>query len=709
MPDKFKILDRPGSSSRSALIVAFSLLVTIFTVTFYALRHPQALDLQYNPYAVLSFLPIAINIWIIILIVRLRTQSEEAVWFVLYLCGITIAGLGEALQRMSAQPDAAVFWFQLNGLGFMLMPIAYYLFVFSYVKPLRSQSPLLVPSLMTGLCVMILFFVGTNQFYNLVPSAMVSYPWGFNPPTGPLFGILFLWVELLLLVAFFTLFRFYRRVSSDLLRRQSRVYIWAILIPIIGGSITDGLLPLLNYNSIVPLSIFLSTGTSVVAYYGLRRYRLFQVNPSLFAENVIRTMHEAVVVTNTQFKIDFANREAQSLLHANSANLSGTDISTYFTPDSWQTILQAEQNEKRGMESLSEADFGKLTIMDTAGNNIPIRIYTSRLEEGTPNEAYIFIISDISDITASYHQLEDSAARIRTQNQLLQENQVTMERLLAESQNLQKQLQHEKENVEHTVEVRTAELREARDKLEAADELKSEFIMLSSHNLRTPLSIMRSSVELLADNPSLAADQKAIIHSLTNGTDRLGELIEDLLTIATLEAGDQSRLEPTKLGDIISPLVSEAESIAESKGLVFKPSIPTTDIVVNANAPRLRGAIRNILHNAVNFTTEGEVRLRVSTSENKLRIIVEDSGIGIPPEELPKLFTKFHRATSTLVYDYQGKGIGLYLAKLVVEEHNGKIFAESTLGKGSAFTMELPIIVPGQSENSIPASVATNS
>jgi signal transduction histidine kinase len=706
MTEKTNAKGRTGHVSRSAFIVALSFLLATVAVSAFALRHPYTLDLKFNPYAMLSILPVAVNVWIVILILRLRTQSEEAVWFVLYLCGITIAAVGECLQRMSIQPEAAVFWFQLNGLGFMLMPVAYYLFVFSYVRPLRSQSPLLIPSLLTSSCVMILFFVGSNQFYNLNPAAMISYPWGFNPPTGSMFGLLLVWVETLMFVAFLTLVHFYRHVSSDLLRRQSRVYIWAILIPIIGGSITDGLLPLLNINTIVPLSIFLSTCTSVIAYYGLRRYRLFQINPSLFAENVISTMHEAVIVTNTKYKIDFVNREAQSLLNADSVSLSGTDISERFTADSWQTILKAQQNEPGSMESTSQADIGKLMVVDTAGNTVPIRIYTSRLEEGTPNEALIFIISDISDITASYHQLEDSAARIRSQNQQLQENQVTMERLLTEAKDLQKQLQHEKENVEHTVEVRTAELRDARDKLKASDQLKSEFIMLSSHNLRTPLSIMRSSVELLAGNTSLTSDQKLMISALTSSTERLGEFIEDLLTIATLEAGDELRLIPTKLNEIVSPLIRETEVMANAKGLTFETKIEASETAVNANALRLRGAIRNILHNAVNFTSDGKVQLKITVSGDKVRIVIQDSGIGIAPEELPNIFTKFHRATSTLTYNYQGEGIGLYLAKLVVEEHGGKIFAESTVGKGSTFTVELPVVKPQPAERGETASVA---
>lgn len=674
---------------RSTLIVTISFLLALGAVVSHAVQHHYFSGFEFNFYAVLSLLPIAVNIFIIFMIMRLRGRSEEAVWFVLYLCGITVAGLGEAFQRLSTSPEAAVYWFQFNGLGFILMPIAYYLFVFAYVRPLRMQSPLLIPSLLTSASVMVFFFVATNQFYNLDPQALVTYPWGLNPPTGPLFPILLAWVEMLLFVAFITLVHFYRHVTSDLLRRQSRVYIWAILIPIIGGSISDGILPLLDINVVVPLSIFLSTCTSVVAYYGLRRYRLFQINPTIFAENVIRTMNEAVIVTNKQYRIDFVNREAERLLGTPSQDLSGRDIGGLFDTGSWKAISRFSGNS--GNSRAGDTDIGKLQVVNRSGENIPVRVYTSRLDEGSDTEAYIFIISDISDITASYHQLELSAERIRSQYSQLQENQVTMQRLLQESKDLQKQLQHEKENVEHTVEVRTAELREARDKLKASDEMKSEFIMLSSHNLRTPLAIMKSSVELLADNEALTEQQKYMVHALTSSTDRLGEFVEDLLTIATLEAGDQLKLVPTRLDEITIPLIQETKAMAVAKGLDFQFTIDSKDVRISANTLRLRGAIRNILHNAVNFTSKGGVHLHIRHTSSLVTIVVEDSGIGIAPEELPRMFTKFHRGSSALTYNYQGVGIGLYLTKLVVEEHHGQITVKSKPGEGSAFTITLPV------------------
>lgn len=676
-------------TTTSSLIIVVCTLLSIGTIVAFLLDHPVSTDLNLNFFAILSFLPLAVNVWIIVLISRLRGRSEESAWFVLYLCALSVACLGEGLQRLSATPDAAMYWYHLNGIGYALLPVAYYLFVFSYVRPLRQQSPLLIPIILSSSAVMLFNFVATDVFFSLDPSTLLPSPWGYVVPSRPMFFVFVAWLELLLVSAVVILVRYRRRTTNDLERKQASIYIWAVIIPLVGGTITDGILPMFGFEHVLPTSLFLSTGTSVVAYYGLRKFRSFQINPAEFAGNVVQTMHEAVIVTNAAFSINFVNQEAERLLGQKASVLLGQNLKDRFDEASWQ--LAIGNDDKAGAPE-DKAAIGKLHLNRLDGKAVPVRVHASTIDIGMPTVNNIFIIADITDITNSYQQLQASTDRISDQNRQLQENQTTMERLLKEAHDLQKQLQEEKASVEHKVEVRTAELREARDKLKAADEMKSEFIMLSSHNLRTPLTIMRTSVELLSGaGDSLSQEQRSMIDALAKGTERLGEFIEDLLAIATLEAGDQLNLAPTKVGSILKPLAEEAAQTAASKKLIFHENISTPDAMVDANVMRLRGAIRNILQNAMQFTSEGDIWLDESVSDGNIVISVRDSGIGISPEEIPKLFEKFHRATSTLAYNYEGEGLGLYLAKLVVEEHGGKITVESQPGQGTTFTIGLPV------------------
>jgi two-component system phosphate regulon sensor histidine kinase PhoR len=106
----------------------------------------------------------------------------------------------------------------------------------------------------------------------------------------------------------------------------------------------------------------------------------------------------------------------------------------------------------------------------------------------------------------------------------------------------------------------------------------------------------------------------------------------------------------------------------------------------------LRSAIYNLLDNALKFTAEqGQIELSLAHVADAIQIVTKDNGVGIAPEEINKLFTKFHRGTSTLNYNYEGTGIGLYLTKLIITEHGGTIAVQSELGKGSTFTITLPL------------------
>jgi signal transduction histidine kinase len=156
-------------------------------------------------------------------------------------------------------------------------------------------------------------------------------------------------------------------------------------------------------------------------------------------------------------------------------------------------------------------------------------------------------------------------------------------------------------------------------------------------------------------------------------------------------------LKPTEMAPVITGISNEFAALAKQKNIEFTSNIDTA-ASVKLNNPYFHSALWNILDNAYKFTHEGGIiELNAVDIDNKLEVIVKDNGIGIAANEITQLFTKFHRATDTLVYDYEGMGIGLYLTKLIVEQHNGTVEVESTEGKGSTFTFYLPIV--NKSEN----------
>lgn len=231
-------------------------------------------------------------------------------------------------------------------------------------------------------------------------------------------------------------------------------------------------------------------------------------------------------------------------------------------------------------------------------------------------------------------------------------------------------------------------------KLKEVDELKNEFLIIASHNLRTPLTVIKSYIEEL-DNLHEGDDWRKIIDPIKTSVIRLDGFAEDLLTISTFEAGENIlHPEPIEMKPVLAAVAEEFSVMAKEKGLHFTTSLEANGWA-SLSRSHFRNALWNLLDNAHKFTDkDGSVSLKSSISDGHFNITVTDTGTGIPPSEIPHLFTKFHRATDLLTYNYEGTGIGLYIAKLIVEKHGGTIGVESIEGRGSAFTISLPLISP---------------
>jgi len=229
-------------------------------------------------------------------------------------------------------------------------------------------------------------------------------------------------------------------------------------------------------------------------------------------------------------------------------------------------------------------------------------------------------------------------------------------------------------------------------KLREVDKVKSEFMMIASHNLRTPLTIIDGYLEM-ARTEHLSDQLTGILANIQTNSERLKIFAEDLLIISSLEAGEKIfTLKRVVINDIIKPIADEFASMAANKQVSFETKFDLTRLEVEGSEVHLRNAIYNLLDNALKFTPSGgKIELRLMQAGDTVQIMVSDNGAGIDPSEIDKLFTKFHRGTSTLKYNYEGSGIGLYLTKLIVTEHRGTIEVKSQLGKGSTFTISLPM------------------
>ncbi|NTU64624.1 MAG: hybrid sensor histidine kinase/response regulator [Chloroflexi bacterium] len=284
----------------------------------------------------------------------------------------------------------------------------------------------------------------------------------------------------------------------------------------------------------------------------------------------------------------------------------------------------------------------------------------------------------------------------------LVERAYNQRRLLRENKQLLAQLQEANAHLEREVNKRTRELRAANDSLRSLDRLKNDFVSVVSHELRTPLAVVTLEAQMLASGMQFAPDKLREIHqALLVSARRLQIQMDDLLDFALIEQGElELTFTACSINQIVRDVVDLYSARAAEKHLNMTLNLPpTVQLSVVADGPRLRSALMHLVDNAIKFTAErGTVTVSVhsmvvvpDTDIPAIAVAVRDTGIGIPAETQQNLFTAFNQADMSTTRRFSGMGMGLALAKRIVEAHGGKITFKSDAEQGSLFAMWVPI------------------
>ncbi|HEX2203356.1 MAG TPA: HAMP domain-containing sensor histidine kinase [Longimicrobium sp.] len=233
------------------------------------------------------------------------------------------------------------------------------------------------------------------------------------------------------------------------------------------------------------------------------------------------------------------------------------------------------------------------------------------------------------------------------------------------------------------------------EQLAELDRLKAEFVSVASHEIKTPLSVIRGYVSLLADGiyGEVSETQKKTLQSISDQVDRLTRLVHRLLDISRFEAGG-GRLEVRRINvrDFLDELTQGFHVLAFQNGIDFQVRV-ADDVPVNleGDADRLNEVLGNLLSNAFKFTPRaGTISLDARRDGTGVLVAVADTGVGIPPDKLPKIFEKFYQVDNDAQPRSAGSGLGLAIAREIVEAHGGTITAESQVGEGTRFHVSLP-------------------
>lgn len=228
-------------------------------------------------------------------------------------------------------------------------------------------------------------------------------------------------------------------------------------------------------------------------------------------------------------------------------------------------------------------------------------------------------------------------------------------------------------------------------RIETAFRRVTEFTADASHELRTPVALIRTTAELALRRPRASEDYRQALEEVHAESVRTTELIENLLTLARADAG-KAALERREidLAAIVREASAQGEKLARAKGLRFQTDLRHTTAPTLGDANALRRLLLIVIDNAIKYTQEGQVAVRLVSENGNPQVYVSDTGVGIPDAELPHIFERFYRADKSRSRDSGGAGLGLSIAKWIAEVHDGAIEARSGRDSGSTFIITLP-------------------
>jgi signal transduction histidine kinase len=225
------------------------------------------------------------------------------------------------------------------------------------------------------------------------------------------------------------------------------------------------------------------------------------------------------------------------------------------------------------------------------------------------------------------------------------------------------------------------------------DALKSEFVATVSHDLRSPLTLMRGYATMLEMVGELNEQQQSYVRKIITGVENMSRLVNNLLDLGRIELGVGLQVETIPIRDTVEHVISTLQLQATQKQiqltLEVAQSLPP---FMEADQALLHQAIYNLVENALKYTPEGgRVTVRLRPEGESVVFEIQDTGIGIAPSDLPRLFEKFYRARQREARAQHGSGLGLAIVRSIAEQHGGKVWVESELGKGSTFYLQIPL------------------
>ena len=628
------------------------------------------LDFTFNSYALLSLFALVVNTTLIYLIASQGLQVSANRWFIFVLITLVVWSATESLSRFSGNPVAADFWGSIGSLGWIFVAPLFFGFTLSYIGKEGLISTVSKQIMLFGPAVLFLFLDWTTGLISIHdPALFEKVYYGWSSPTAPFFWTVLLWLDSLLLASVIVLVWYYRKQDDKNVRRQTLIFIAAVLLPIVGGSITNGLLPILNIE-VFPAAVILTSVMSLLITYAMLKYRLFSINPATVVSNIVQTINEVLIVTNPAHRIEFVNDAVESVLGYKKEKLVKQPFQNLVKGD-WEEFKNRVMDQVYSGESVSGVE---LSLVSADGQNVPVSFSANPLKDSKGSiYGAVGVATDISkikqlfaDITAERNKLTttmesivDGVLALDFDTKVIMINSAALKMLGLKGEHvLEKKLDDVISMSEGNERLRAADLlpkavlkedtilvqkndlsistllgrevfvnltssaiKEGNEvglgaiitlndvsKEKELEEMKIDFVSMAAHELRTPLTAIRGYLSVLQEETqkSMTKEQKSFLDKAFISSSQLASLVENLLSVSKIEKGAMKlELEETDWKEVLEENSNNFIPLAKEKNIKLILSNLDDLPKVFVDKFRVGEVISNLIANAINYTKTG--------------------------------------------------------------------------------------------------------
>ncbi|MBI5960100.1 MAG: PAS domain-containing protein [Chloroflexi bacterium] len=607
------------------------------------------IEFKYTPYLIPLLVAAAVSVVLAVTIWR-RRPGTGVISFVVLMAAVGQWTLSTSAEITSTTLNSKLFFSGLAYVGISIVPGAWLAFILEYTgreKWLTRRNVQLLAIEPVIVIVLALTYDYQQIFRHNYALETVGGLVTISAPPNWAFWLHAVYSYTCLMVANFLLIQAFIR-SPEWYRGQMGLLLVGTFIPLIGNVITVfRLSPIDIPVDLTPLAFAI---TGIMVGWSVYRYRLMDIVP-IARHIVMDNISEAIMILDKQNRIVDINPAALRIVGLTSpTQVIGKLVRELIDQPAliaqYQNVEEARAEIALGPNQQQERHFEMVIT--------PLR---NRHEELSGR---MFVLHEVTE-------LKHAAEQIRAQNEaLLNTNR---------------------------------ELEVARSQAEEASRLKSEFLATMSHELRTPLNSVIGYADfilaMLAEN--LTDKQHDYLERIMSNGERLLALINDILDLSKIEAGHLDlHIQPFLLKEMLDGLQARMQSLADQKNLdletIFDLTLP---VMIKGDQKRLEQILTNLVGNAIRFTEKGQVKVCLNRVEGtQWNMVVSDTGVGIPPHALEFIFDEFRQVDGSYQREHGGTGLGLAIVRKLAVMMGGTVRVESEVGKGSTFTVQLPLLEP---------------